>query len=833
MRVLSIQDMLARVSHPSRYLGTEPNRCRKVDADVRLRIALAFPDLYEIGTSHFGLQILYDILNRRDGIAAEQVFAPGKDMEAELRRNAKPLFSLESHRPLGDFDIIGFSLLYELNYTNVLNMLDLSGLALRAAERRPSDPLVIAGGPCVCNPEPMADFFDAMVFGDGETLILQLAETWLRWRSGGNTSRRALLADWARLPGVYIPSLYTPNYDASGFQRLTAGEAAPKRIRRAIVADLDQAEFPRRPVVPFGRPVHDRLRLEISRGCSRACRFCQAGMIYRPVRERSPRRLLDLAEESLAATGYEDLSLLSLSTGDYTGLMPLMQSLMNYCGRERVALSLPSVRAGTLTPQMMQLIRQVRKTGFTIAPEAGSQRLRDAINKNITAADVFSTVKEAFGLGWRVIKLYFMIGLPTETEGDLEAIVDLVRELQKVTGLRRRNTLNVSVTTFIPKPHTPFQWAAQCDLEESRSRIEYLKTRLDRQGLRVKWQQPEMSLLEGVLARGDRRLSGVIEQAFRLGCTFDGWTDQFDFAPWRQAFARCGLDIGFYTTRTRDLREPLPWAHMDTGVAAAFFEAQWNAALRGEKVDDCRGGACHGCGVCDFRTVRPRIFTGFEAPAPALPSAAAPDYVRWELTYSKLGSARLFGHLEMAHIFARALRRAGVSVQYSQGFHPMPRISFDDPLPVGMESEGERMRIKVPQDLAARDLTACINPHLPDGLKIVAARRMLDSPPDGDRVLHYRLECDGGFDAARIRAFHASDRWPYTRAAQRGGGRIDLKSCVETLELEKAALYLGLRSIEGRTIRPAEILVALFGLSGETLETVRIRKLDRRGVLAP
>jgi radical SAM family uncharacterized protein len=507
MRVPSIQDILPRVNQPSRYLGTEFNRCRKSPAEVQLKIALAFPDMYEIGTSHFGLQILYHILNARAGIAAEQVFAPGQDMEAELRRSGKALFTLESHRSVADFDIIGFSLLYELNYTNVLNMLDLSGLALRAAERRPEDPLVIAGGPCVCNPEPMADFFDAMVFGDGEEIVLRMAEIWLSMRAGGAFSKTALLRQWSRLPGIYVPAFYTPSYDADGFQHLQAHAEAPTRIRRAILADLDGAEFPDRPVVAFGRPVHDRLRLEISRGCSRACRFCQAGMIYRPVRERSPQRLVELARKSLAVTGYEDLSLLSLSTGDYTCLAPLMQSLMNYCGRERVALSLPSFRAGTLTPQLMQLIRQVRKTGFTIAPEAGSQRLRDVINKNITAEDILETVRDAFNLGWRVIKLYFMIGLPTETEADIAAIVELVRELQQLKDLRRRNTLNVSVTTFIPKPHTPFQWAAQSDPAASQAKIDDLKMRLDRPGMRVKWQNPHMSLLEGVMARGDRRLS--------------------------------------------------------------------------------------------------------------------------------------------------------------------------------------------------------------------------------------------------------------------------------------------------------------------------------------
>jgi radical SAM family uncharacterized protein/radical SAM-linked protein len=833
MHVPSIQDILLRVTQPSRYLGTEPNRCRKPLSQVQLKIALAFPDLYEIGTSHFGLQILYHILNNREGIAAEQVFAPGQDMEAELRRNQKPLFTLESHRPLAEFDIIGFSLLYELNYTNVLNMLDLSGLALRAAERRSGDPLVIAGGPCVCNPEPMADFFDAMVFGDGEEVILRMAEVWLELRAGGNFSKAVLLRQWSRLPGIYVPGFYTPSYDASGFQHLhPQDDAVPARISRAILADLDGAEFPDRPVVAFGRPVHDRLRLEISRGCSRACRFCQAGMIYRPVRERSPQRLVALAEKSLATTGYEDLSLLSLSTGDYTCLAPLMERLMTYCSRERVALSLPSIRAGTLTPQLMQLIRQVRKTGFTIAPEAGSQRLRDVINKNITAEDVFDTVRDAFSLGWRVIKLYFMIGLPTETEVDMAAIVELVRQLQQVKDMRRRNTLNVSVTTFIPKPHTPFQWAAQCDLAGSRAKIDYLKSRLDRPGMHVKWQHPEMSLLEGVMARGDRRLSRVIEQAYRNGCTFDGWTDRFDFARWLQAFERGGVDPAFFTTRSRDPEEPLPWAHMDAGVTPEFLKTQWQAAHEGVTVEDCRHGECHGCGVCDFDTIRPRVFRDYAPLMEAQPAGPEPVFVRWELIYSKLGPARLFGHLEMAHIFARALRRAGVAVQYSQGFHPMPRISFDDPLPVGMEGEAERMRILVQAAQAGPDLTTRINAHLPAGLHIVAAHRASGTSWNTAAVPQYRIERQAGFDAQRLREFQACEQWPHTRDARRGGHCIDLKQCIQELRLEGRALYLSVRPLDGRTVRPVEILIALFGLDDEALQAVRICKLAPPGTLA-
>ena len=540
-------NLLGHVEKPSRYLGSEINCIKKDPASVKLNIALAFPDLYEIGTSHFGLQILYEILNSRKNIAAERVFAPARDMEKLLRENGLPLPTLENQRPLGNFDIIGFSLLYELNTTNVLNMLDLAGLPVRAAQRNETHPLVIAGGPCVCNPEPMADFFDAMVFGDGESLILEMTRHWMHWKESGSTDRHALLEAWSQLEGVYIPSFFSAHYDSSGFQSLTARYKERSAVRRAVIGDLDAAIFPERPIVPYGRPVHDRLRLEVSRGCSRGCRFCQAGMIYRPVRERSPQGLIRLSRSALRNTGYEDLSLLSLSTGDYTCLAALMENLMVHGEKERIAVSLPSIRAGTLTPGLMALIKKVRKTGFTIAPEAGSQRLRNVINKNITYDDVATTVRDAFAFGWQVIKLYFMIGLPTETPADIEAIVDMVKLLKTIKGPKgRRGQINVSITTFIPKPHTPFQWAAQISMEASKAGIEAIKSQLRLPGIQVKWQNPAMSMLEGVLARGDRRLGAVIESAWKRGALFDGWNDQFDFSLWQAAFEECSLEMGFF-----------------------------------------------------------------------------------------------------------------------------------------------------------------------------------------------------------------------------------------------------------------------------------------------
>ena len=466
MRETSIQDILPLVQIPSRYLGCEINQIKKSWEKTNLHVALAFPDLYEIGTSHFGIQILYGMLNAQEDILAERVFAPAPDMEEQLRKNQKALCSLESQTPVEQFDILGFSLLYELNYTNMVNMLDLGGIGLFADQRGEEDPFVIAGGPCTCNPEPVADFFDAIVVGDGEAVILQMTDKWKAWRQTDKRKRKGLLQCWSQIKGVYIPSFFDVSDDTGGSRRLIPQTAAHQFVERAIVADLNDAPFPSKPIIPFGRPIHDRLRMEIARGCTRGCRFCQAGMIYRPVRERQPEAVLSSVKQSLLDTGYEDLSLLSLSTGDYSCIAPLMKKIMAFGINDRVAVSLPSLRADSLTPELMELIRKVRKTGFTIAPEAGSQRLRDVINKNITEADILETVENAFSLGWKLIKLYFMVGLPTETHEDIEAIVKLVKRLKSVTqkqgGSRK---ITVSVATFVPKPHTPFQWEPQLSLE--------------------------------------------------------------------------------------------------------------------------------------------------------------------------------------------------------------------------------------------------------------------------------------------------------------------------------------------------------------------------------
>lgn len=836
----SIQDILPFIQQPSRYLGTEINAVHKAHAELDLKMVLAFPDLYEIGSSHFGMQILYHLINRQDTMVAERVFAPAQDYARRIRAQKIPLTSLESGTPLKQFDIIGFSLLYELNYTNILTMLDLAEIPFYSSQRDDSHPLIIAGGPCTCNPEPVADFFDAMVIGDGEEALLEMARVWIAWNGRKTSSRNQLLKSWADIPGVYVPGLCRPlYYDSIRFGDALDYAIAPKkscRVSRTTVADLDAAQFPDRPVVPFGRPVHDRLRMELARGCTRGCRFCQAGMLYRPVRERAPETLVELTGRAKAATGYDDISLLSLSTGDYGCIEPLLEKLMTTsAGEHPTAVSLPSLRAGSLSPRMMELIKQVRKTGFTLAPEAGTQRLRDVINKNITEADILQTVTQAFELGWRVIKLYFMIGLPTETDADLDGIVDLVTKIQqtRVAG-KKRPQLNVSVTTFIPKAFTPFQWAPQLTLAESRRRIEYLQRKLKRPRIKFKWQPPEVSYLEGLWARGDRRLAALLVSAYGLGCQFDGWSDHFRFDLWRQAIQQEGIDGEDVVTRGRDLNAALPWDHIDIGVSRSFLRKEWDRAHCSEGAPltaDCRTAECAGCGVCDFKSLKPRVYKPqeIEAPPAASPTQERPlEHGKFKVTFSKLGPARFFGHLELVNIMTRAMRRATLPIQYSQGFHPKPKIAFADALPIGIESHAETMIFSAPADLDFAAVPTRLNPQLPSGLKIINCQK---APIKGAESTVSPLEygvylSQGQFSVNCLDTFNKADNFTYTRRSAKGKLKtIDLKTMIKDIEIRNSQeLRLILRRDNGSPPRPAVIMTEIFGLGHEAVSSARVVK---------
>ena len=598
------QEMLQAVEKPARYTGGEWNAQPKDSAAVLCRIALAMADVYEVGMSNLGLKILYEILNRRDDIAAERVYAPWLDMEEEMRRRGIPLFSLETFREVSSFDILGFSLQYELLITNTLNMLDLAGLPLHAAERTDEQPFVIGGGPCVYNTEPIADFFDFFVLGDGEEIVVEVCDALIAWKKEGRPDgRRGFLRRAARIPGVYVPSFYAPEYDAQGmFTGLRIlDEAASPQIYRRVVKDLDAAPFLEKPVVPYLGIVHDRLMLELFRGCTRGCRFCQAGMAYRPVRERRPETLESLARTLFDSTGYNEMSLTSLSSADYSCLSPLVDGLLAGTQGERVSFSLPSLRIDSFSVDIAERLQQVRKSGLTFAPEAGTQRLRDVINKNVTEDDLLHSVRTAFEQGWKAVKLYFMMGLPTETDEDIVGIAELAQKVvdcyKEVKG-KRGVKVTVSVSCFVPKAYTPFQWFAQVPQEEFERRQRLLKESIRDRAISFHYHDARASVLEGALSRGDRRLSAVIETAWRNGAKFDGWTDQFKDEVWKDAFCRCGVAPEFYSRRTRDLEEALPWAHTSPGVSEDFLRREWQRAQEAALTHDCRRETCTGCGVC-------------------------------------------------------------------------------------------------------------------------------------------------------------------------------------------------------------------------------------------
>ncbi|HSV73962.1 MAG TPA: TIGR03960 family B12-binding radical SAM protein [Chthonomonadales bacterium] len=614
----ALEEILPGVIKPARYVGGELNAVVKNHAACDVRVALAFPDCYEIGMSNLAIQILYHLLNTRDDCVAERVFAPWPDMEAAMRARGLPLTTLETRTPVRDYDLLGFSLAFELGYPTVLNMLDLAQMPVRAADRDAGRwPLVIAGGHGAMNPEPMAPFIDAFVIGEGEEALIEIVETVKAHRE---SPRADLLRRLAHIPGVYVPRFYAPRYANATDPMYTPADARfaeadrrplaathpvepglPAVIVRRWIADVDALPYPTSPVVPFTETVHDRISLEVMRGCTRGCRFCQAGMITRPVREKSPERLLELSEQQVRGTGHEEISLVSLSTSDHSQVETLVSHLVHRYGDRRIGVSLPSLRADRDCVRLAEQIQRVRKSGLTFAPEAGTQRLRDAINKSVTEEALLGAVESAFASGWRRVKLYFMISLPTETDEDVAAIADLATRVARL-GRRmgvRGVAVGVGVSTLVPKAHTPFQWAGQDSVEEVDRKQRLLRERVGDRAVEIRRHDARQTHVEAVLSRGDRRVAEVIERVWRAGGVLEAWEEHFRYDRWLTACEEAGVDPHFVANRPRDLGEPLPWDHIDAGVSKGYLRAEAKRAVAGTPTGDCHTGPCTFCGACD------------------------------------------------------------------------------------------------------------------------------------------------------------------------------------------------------------------------------------------